>query len=134
MLVNIDWDVLEKPARDAGWDYQRCLYAYVSAGSEIVYIGLAWNATVDQRWQGKRGLWAYLNEQGIIRCTVLLGEVELQGRRLTRQLLGDVESLLIYCEQPCGNIQGRRSRIARPGMRVICSGTWPGQYREYLDR
>lgn len=52
------------------------------------------------------------------------GELESpMGTRLTGQLLADVESLLIYQEQPWGNIQSRISRNSRPGMRVHCSGT-----------
>ena len=95
MQVDVEWTSLCSPANDVRWDYDRCLYAYTSPQGEIIYIGMAWNATVDQRWIGKRGLWQFLADEGVRECAILLGEVYVQGR-LTRQLLSDVESLLIF--------------------------------------
>ena len=133
MQVDVEWDMLGSANDDEGWDYQRCLYAYVTSRNEIVYIGLAWDATVDQRWIQKRNLWAYLRSVGISECSALPGEVEVIDGRLTRQLLGDVESLLIYAEQPSGNVQCTRTRITRPGMTVRCLGDWPGSSSIYYD-
>ncbi len=133
MHVVVKWDPLGNIRHDEGWDYDRCLYAYLGPGNEILYIGLCWNSTVDERFCGKRAMWRYLGEQGIRRCTVVLGEVAVSSGRMTRQILSDVESLLIFTEQPPANISCTKSRISRPGMVVSCSGYWPGGQNTYYD-
>ncbi len=52
---------------------------------------------------------------------------------MTRQLLVDVESLLIYEVKPWGNIQAQSSRIQRPGLMVECRGAWPLRKRVFQD-
>ena len=47
------------------------------------------------------------------------------GSRMTRELLADTESLLIYEVNPWGNIRAQSSRIQRPGLKVECRGAWP---------
>jgi len=65
---------------------------------------------------------------------VLIGEVSLPiGESLTRELLYDIETLLISVEKPWGNIQSRNSRIRRPGMHVKCTGKWLGKRKIYKD-
>jgi hypothetical protein len=64
----------------------------------------------------------------------VVGELGLgEGQRLTKQLLEDVESLLIYRLQPWGNIRSSISRISRPGMIVRCRGSWPHPRRSFED-
>ena len=120
------------------WSQTRVLYAYLaSVNHEILYIGKADGTTVRQRWtrSAKEGFWADLEkERRILRHGILAGEIELEkGYRLTRELLADIESLLIKRISPWGNIQSRWSRILRPGLRVICKGEWPLKRRDFRD-
>ncbi len=65
---------------------------------------------------------------------MIQGELELEeDRRLSSQLLADVESLLVMRLQPPGNISSTRSRIYRPGMRVKCAGDWPHRRNAFHD-
>ena len=134
-MITIKWKPLSD--EDPEWGYTRCLYAYLNPnGREILYIGKAWGTTVRGRWSwsGKKDFWKDLEkERGIVSHVPLIGLVCLpEGRRLTSQMLSDVESLLIKRESPWGNIQSTRTRISRPGMVVRCSGNWPGR-RTYVD-
>ncbi|MGH8322034.1 MAG: hypothetical protein ACRESI_08775 [Gammaproteobacteria bacterium] len=124
--------------KDSDWQSIRCLYAYVAPNKkEILYIGKSWGVTVKRRWvrDAKRNFWNDLEKNRKIKNHfVLLGDLALTyGGRLTEMLLADVESLLIICEQPWGNIQSKQSRIARHGLIVQCSGSWPGQAKFYQD-
>ncbi len=115
-----------------------CLYAVADANThELLYIGKADRATVAERirCRSKEGLWDYLARQRIRQCIVLLGTVRLApGKRLSSELLADIESLLIQREQVCGNVQSKRSRTIRFGMLVRCAGSWPGRVEFYKDR
>ena len=57
----------------------------------------------------------------------------LCDRRVTHQLLADVESLLIHKLQPWGNIQRRTSRIERQNLIVQCRGDWLSGRAVYRD-
>jgi hypothetical protein len=82
----------------------------------------------------KPEFWEYLDQRGMDAHAVLVGDVELApGRRLSRELLADIESLLIKRLRPAGNIQAIRSRISRPGLDVTCEGDWPHERRRFLD-
>lgn len=134
--ITVQWHFLAPD--DPGWKSMRCLYAYVAPNKkEILYIGKSWGVTVKARWNrtAKEDFWNDLERKRKIRKHfALLGEVDLTHRvRLTKELLADVESLLILGEQPWGNIQSKLSRIPRPGLVVECSGSWPGQARFYKD-
>ncbi|WP_159559155.1 hypothetical protein [Alcanivorax sp. S71-1-4] len=136
MRVDIHWQNLDEGHE--GWRQIRCLYAYLAPGQrEILYIGKSWGATVRERWSrsGKAEFWDDLERQrGIYEHSALIGEVALDNdRRLTHQLLCDIESLLIHRVQPWGNIQSCSSRISRPGLSVVCMGDWPLNQRKYLD-
>lgn len=135
MGIRINWERLGPQSK--AWNYRHVLYAYLdSHDKEIVYIGLAWHRTVLQRFNDpdKRNLFEFLRDElGIESVTILVGDVEMDGR-LTRQLLSDVESLLIRRLQPAGNIMGRKSRIARPGMRLQCEKQWPHKRLRFIDR
>jgi hypothetical protein len=116
------------------WRWSGVLYSYIAPGGrEILYIGKAdgANSTVRTRWNAddKAGFWRELErERGIFKHAVVVGDIDVGMRgRLTRELLADLESLLIKWEQPWGNIQGRRVRnLSRPGMDVRCMELGPG--------
>ena len=135
MGIKINWEKLGPQSE--GWNYRHVLYAYLdSRDNEIVYIGLAWHRTVHQRLKDtdKHDLFEFFRDElGIRSVTILVGDVEMDGR-LTRQLLSDVESLLIKRIKPAGNIMCRRSRITRPGMRLQCEKHWPHKRLRFIDR
>ena len=112
------------------------LYAYVNPHTdEIIYVGMAYHRTVRQRFRDrdKNALHDYfLNELEIEGVEVIVGSIYMEGR-LTRQLLADMESLLIKRLQPAGNIMCRSARICRPGMRLECSQDWPHQRSRFFD-
>jgi hypothetical protein len=58
------------------------------------------------------------------------------AQKITRQLILDVESLLIHSIKPWGNIQSTQSRsISRPGLSVKCDGkVWPIGRRTFRDQ
>jgi len=139
MTIRIRWAAIRGKG-DPMWSWSGVLYAYIApGGSEILYIGKAdgGRSTVRRRWNAddKAGFWRDLErERGIFRHAVAVGQIDVgPGRRLTHELLADLESLLIKWEQPWGNIQGRKKRsFSRPGMEVRCSGYWPGR-KQYWD-
>jgi hypothetical protein len=93
--------------------YRRVLYAYFAVDDkEILYIGKADRQTVRQRRtrSAKRRFWDDLEDKRNIRKTIVrVGEIGLEeGRKLSRELLLDVESLLIKRLRPWGNIRGAR--------------------------
>jgi hypothetical protein len=126
---------------DPKWGWSGVLYAYLAPDAEeILYVGKADGATstVHTRWKAvdKMGFWRDLERQrGIWRHATIVGAVDVGPcGRLTRQLLADLESLLIKREGPWGNLQGRKTRnFSRPFMEVRCSGFWPGR-RQYRDQ
>lgn len=138
MQVRVFWQSLNGDD-DPRWQATCGLYAYVAPGGrEILYIGKVDGSTVRERWTRrghKTAFWDYLEqERGISKHAVLFGEVALEeGQRLTRQLLADIESLLIMRVGPCGNIQSSHSRISRPGLCVICQGDWPLKRQRFHD-
>ncbi len=140
MAIEIEWHLITGDD-DEAWDWTNVLYAYIDPDDdEILYIGKAYgpSTSVRSRFQAedKADFWDFItNELGIKKVNVLVGTVVLEeGERLTRQLLADIESLLIFREDPCGNVQNTQSRgITRSGMRIKCTGDWPGQ-RLYIDR
>ena len=139
MSIQVVWQELFPLSEDARWGYTNCLYAYISPRhNEILYIGKANGCSVRQRWNAsdkKINFWQPLEEQrGIYEHITLLGEIYLEiGRRFSRQLLSDIESLLIAYEQPWGNSKCRKSRISRPSMEIKCYGDWVGSRRRYID-
>lgn len=123
---------------DPRWDYSLALYAYLRArGTEILYIGKADGRTIWQRLNDpdKNKLWRDLSRALQVKgIRVIVVDFET-GLRLTRQLVYDVESLLIHCIKPVGNKQATRSRnISRPGLVVLCQGkAWPYPRRTFRD-
>jgi hypothetical protein len=137
--VIVNW---QQPDSDPRlWNVSRGLYAYLNLNkdeeNEILYIGKVDGTTIRQRWcrSGKKGFWDALeNERQIYTHSIIVGLFELPaGQRLSRELVTDVESLLINRLCPWGNIQCRNSRISRPGLKVYCKGDWPLQRNVFVD-
>ncbi len=131
--IEIKWRQIEIDRNDEYWNRSRCLYAYLHPeGEEILYIGKADGATVKERWSAndKDVLWNYLNKNGVKEHIPIIGIIYLPKQtRFSSELLKDIEGLLIYREQPAGNINNKKTRgISRPGMIIKCSGNiWPGE-------
>src|SRR4051794_2577481 len=121
MQVIVEWTRLTLD--DPRWDCRGCLYAYVDFRSgKLLYVGKADSSSVYQRTRGrhKRDIFRFLDQEyGGGEPGVIQGELGLDaGRRFSSQLLGDVESLLIYRLKPPANISGTQTRsFCRPGMR-----------------
>ena len=82
----------------------------------------------------KDALFDFLAKAGISSHQVLVGEIAYEGR-LSREMVTDVESLLIAGLRPRGNIAAIGSRIARPGLSVRCIGKdWPSEFRHFVDQ
>jgi hypothetical protein len=138
MLVTVHWNRV-RPESEHLFRMSRVLYAYTTRDlAEVLYIGKATTTTVRQRWNAadKSAFWSDLeNERGIFGHQVLIGNMQISdGFRFSRELLADVESLLIYRLQPWGNIQCQTSRISRPGLTLKCLGDWPSKRAGFRDR
>lgn len=135
MQVGVRWFEVDVDD-DERWSYTCCLYAYLAPRApEILYIGKCDGCTVRHRWRNKRDFWRDLQrERKILSHRLIVGDVALpEGFRLSRQLLADVESLLIWSIKPWGNIQGRTNRIQRSGLTISCTGAWPLIQRRFRD-
>jgi hypothetical protein len=123
MAVKITWYVIDDENKSL-WQVNRGLYAYLSLENEILYIGKVNGTTVRRRFQpsAKPVLWDFIvNDLGHTHVKVIVGLIDLpQGSRHSKQLLSDIESLLIYEIKPPGNVACRDTRISRPGLSIIC--------------
>ena len=127
--IVVDWTGL-KSHWNPLWLASLCLYAYGHVRVPILYIGkCGCTSTVDSRWNcaHKDDLFDFFeDEYGIRKVAILHGKIIVPaGRRLSPELIRDIESLLIYRLCPPGNIACTRSRTRRPGLRVKCTGHWP---------
>lgn len=137
--IILHWlDVNHDPER---WNYSRALYAIVHPEkNEILYLGKADGSTVRQRWNAgdkhERVWYRIERELGVREHVLIVAEFRTsQGLRLTRQLLADIEGLLIYSLKPWANRQCVESRgITRPGMVVFCQGHWPIRKKTFRDQ
>jgi hypothetical protein len=124
---------------DPRWDHDLALYAYLAPdGREILYIGKCDRTTVRGRWRysAKAEAWDSINQVCDTHC-VIVAEIET-NERVTRELLADVEGLVIYRVhqlQPLHNLQNTASRgqYRRPGMRIECRGAWPLSEKVFRD-
>lgn len=135
MQVAVRWREVDRDD-DERWSYTCCLYAYVVLGGpEILYIGKCDGCTVRSRWRNKVKFWRDLErERNILNHWVIVGEVGVpDGYRLSRQLLADVESLLIWNVKPWGNIQCQTNRMQRVGLSISCTGAWPLRQRLFRE-
>ena len=141
MEIPVYWYEL-RSRRNSLWQGSRCLYAYFHPESDLLlYVGQAERLTVEQRFYGPdkhQGLYAYIREEFKIdphQLRVFAGLIDLpEGRRLSKALIDDVESLLIKRLQPYGNIKATKSRISRRGMLVLCLGDWLHSKTAFHDR
>jgi len=121
--------------------YDVALYAIVHPNREdILYIGKADGSTVAGRRNAEdkdERVWRRIEEElGLYRSGFIVGEFPLiKGQRLTRQLVCDVESLLIHQVKPWANTSNVKSRgsYSRPGMVVRCQGYWPLGSKTFRD-
>lgn len=105
--VQVLWNNVPTGHKD--WHATRCLYAYLSPlRVEILYIGITWNQTIRARssYSAKRKLWDFLNRDSQTREYIpLAGHIDVgPGRRRSKALLTDIESLLIQEIAPRGNV------------------------------
>jgi hypothetical protein len=136
--ITLHWYDIEGD-NDPRWEHDLALYAYLAPdGREILYIGKCDRTTVRGRWRysSKSGTWDSINQVCDSHC-VIVAEIEA-NERVTRQLLADIESLLIYEVnelQPLHNVQntGSRGQYRRPSMRIQCRGAWPLSKRVFVD-
>ena len=137
MRVEVQWTHLTR-RRDDRWSAGLSLYAYLPPDRDwLLYVGKADFSSTRRRLHGahKDDLFRFFRKRyGIDDVRVLHGELILEpGRRRSSELLADTESLLIMRLQPPGNIASTKSRIQRPGLRVLCSGDWPFKRRGFRD-
>lgn len=137
MSIKITWYRIDEH-NEFLWDVNRGLYAYLGAEDEFLYIGKVDGRTIRQRFQrsAKPHYWDFVEANlGYFETEVIVGIVELpQGSRHSRQLLSDIESLLINEIQPLGNIACRNTRISRPGLSFKCCGDWNYNKKTFTDR
>ena len=136
MRVDLEWMVLRNG--DPEWGATRCVYAYADPDDgELLYIGKADGPSIRARWRcsDKQALRSFLRDGGQrTKIRVFAGFPDLpRNARLTRELLCDIESLLIYHLRPRGNIQAIHSRIRRPGLTVRCWSDWPHRRTLFVD-
>lgn len=135
MQVDILWEFADQQLMQE----TRCLYCYLHPDTdEILYIGKADGPSVQQRYGApdKDSFFDDLESaHGIRDVEVLVGVLGLEeGHRLSRELLGDIESLLIMRLQPFGNIQSKQSRISRTCARSVSTSRTGAEYPETCER
>ena len=134
--VRVHW--LEDHEGKDSSGFSRVLYSYSDPTThKLLYLGKADYCTVQERHRGahKEKRFAEIREfEGLDRVLVRVGVLYLeQGRKFSSELLSDVESLLIYHVQPQYNKQAKRSRIARLGLVVTCTGDWRHPCKQFAD-
>ena len=134
MNILLKWHKMNE--ENAHWC--RVLYSYIDAADkDILYIGKADRSSVRQRMYGKhkREIFEHFTKNQIKKHDVIVGDFHMEeGKRLSKELIDDVESLLIKRLKPIGNIQCLSSRIERPGLKVLCVGRWPHKRDLFHDR
>jgi hypothetical protein len=131
MKVIIKWKNIGETSRLFG--AMRCLYAYLSPSTRrILYIGKADRASVRKRYyaRDKRKVWKRMPRRLLLLVGLSLVEDEV---KFSWQLLHDIESLLIYEVKSFLNTMSKKSRISRPGMKVLCQGYWPVDRKAFMD-
>jgi hypothetical protein len=134
MRVEVEWTELE--AFGPLWRDARCLYAgRRRRQAALRREGGLPDSAPRLGCRGKDDLFEYFRrELGVDAFRVIHGRPwPDEGRRLTSELLADVESLLILRLRPFGNVACTRSRISRPGLSVVCAGDWPLARRQFRD-
>lgn len=122
------------------WRQRRVLYAYVHPREgKVLYVGKAWGASVSQRFDAKdkarvrKAIWR-AHSIHLEQVQVIVGFVEpVAQRAVTRKLIEEIESLLIYHVIPCGNTQHRESYHCRDGLTIRCLDAWPLRQQTFVD-
>ena len=138
LLVRLHWYGVGEND-DSRWRHDLALYAYLApVKAEIYYIGKCDRTSVRGRWcySAKPDAWDCIQRRSKTH-RLIVAEIETE-QRLTRELVSDVESLLIYRVhqiQPLCNLQNTTSRGShcRPGMKVECLGVWPLRQKTFRD-
>lgn len=141
--ITIDWrDVYDESARWADrWEYTLALYAILHPRrQEILYLGKADGSTVRSRWAANdkhERVWRRIEDDlGLSSHGFIVGEFRLApGCRLTRELVSDIEALLIHQIKPWANTSNVASRggYSRPGISVRCGGHWPLRKKTFRE-
>ena len=128
--ILIDWQDVHGES-GCRWDWTLALYAILHPREAVVlYLGKADGTSVRTRWDADdkhERVWRRIEDEwGIFEHCFIVGEFcPPTGVRLTRQLVADVESLLIHQIKPWANTQCVKTRdVYRPGMVVCCQGEW----------
>lgn len=136
--IILDWR--HANAEPDRWTYTLALYAILHPrAAEVLYLGKADGCTVRSRWNADdkhERVWSRIeDERHIFEHRFIVAEFRTPaGMRLTRELVCDVESLLIHRIQPWANSQNTKSRgFSRPGLAVLCQGHWPLKRSTYRD-
>jgi hypothetical protein len=121
------------------WDYDRALYAYLAPARPVIYyVGKCYGTTVRERYayDAKSAVWDCVDKQTKNNRPIVAEFVLPDGMNISKELVTDIECLLIYRLQPSCNVQCKSSRgkYRRSGMRVVCFGKdWPLSEREFRD-
>jgi hypothetical protein len=115
------------------WEYTLALYGILHPDDdEFRYIGKADGCSVRSRWNAMdkhERVWRHIEfQRNLFEHRFIVAEFRIaEGRRLTRQLVCDVESFLIYHIKPWANTSNASSpgHYSRPDMVVYCQGHWP---------
>jgi hypothetical protein len=134
----VHWRTLRPQDQDDGWYQAHCLYACLAPRTgEILYIGKSVGTSMRQRWNrgAKQFFWEDLGRaRGLENHAVMIGEVALpEGGSLSRELLADIESVLIHRVRPWGNIMCRKGRTVKPRLTLSCRGAWPLRQKTFRD-
>ena len=119
-LIILDWRQVDDGPCKWGerWAYALALYAVVHPrDDEIIYLGKADGCTVRSRWNAAdkhERVWQRIEkERGLREHCFIVGEFRLpKGWRLTRELVCDVESLLIFQIKPGQTDKTRNPAVA----------------------
>jgi hypothetical protein len=138
LVVKLHWCAVDED-EDPRWAHDLALYAYLApVRAAIYYIGKCDRTSVRGRWcySAKPDVWDCIQRRSKTH-RLIVAEIETD-QRLTRELVSDIESLLIYRVhqiQPLCNRQNTTSRgkHCRPGMRVECRGAWPLSQKTFRD-
>ncbi len=109
--------------RDWKGEYYEVLYV-VYKGSEILYVGMAYDQYVDIRLGNHHKLSEIAkieNQRGLV---ISFGELRLKhGRRLSRRLVEEIENLLIFYYEPKYN---KRGIYTYTGRELVIRNSGPG--------
>ena len=95
---------------------------------KVLYIGMAYDQYAHYRLANHRKLDLIVEEEGANGLTITYGErVVEEGRRLHKDRIGEIETLLIYLYEPTYN--ERKNKKYR-GRCLIVYNSGPGSFRQ----